>query len=163
MSAHDKPERGFMFPHDEVAYEDIDEPMEQWVDQHDDGESGVIEEYTVRDRRYHLPAAEWVLEWLQESAWENEAGENVEYGADADCIAAIESALQLVADRGSGWMCDERVAEHRVAIIDGQPYLDGEPWGDPIPPTSEPVEWPTIAAKRMIDGVLVDVEIPAVS
>ena len=140
MSTRPLPERAFMIPWHEDAHEDIEDVAERWVDDgHDDGASETIEEYTVRDRRWHLPSAESLIDYLEECAWDNEAGENVEYSSSPKVLALAEELMRTMSDEGSGWMCGDLVATHTIEIRGRQPHLDGEPFRDPLP-DHEPAE-----------------------
>ena len=97
-------------------------------DVRDDG--WIVEEWTVRSPRTHLPSADWVVEHIMDY-WLAENAELDEYGFDAFDNAAKESemepVLQAWADRIQYRMADTFVSNHIVTLVDGEPHLDGEP------------------------------------
>ena len=96
-------------------------------------EKVVIEEYTIRSRRSHLPHADDLCVYLEECAADNEACENVEYGRSPAVLALAEALAQRMSNEGNGGMCAEQTATHIVTLAGRQPILDGEPWGEPLP------------------------------
>lgn len=131
------PDRGFMLQGAETAYADIGRLVEDaaWTLLGNVGmlEKVVIEEYTIRSRRSHLPHADDLCVYLEECAADNEACENVEYGRSPAVLALAEALAQRMSNEGNGWMCDEQTATHIVTLAGRQPILDGEPWGEPLP------------------------------
>lgn len=157
------PDRAFMFAWGETAYPEIDDlraaALEHITARDATGRSVTIGEYVVRDRRSHLPDAVSLCEDIQEKAWNNEAGENVEYSQSPLVLALAEALLSRMSAEGDGWMVGTEVGEHLVTLDGLQPMLDGKPWGDPLPTPDEPTTGETLPARRVVDGELVDVVI----
>lgn len=110
-----------------AAYEAEIDP---YADEHD-RRPRVLEEWTVTDPVSHFPAADWITEWIAESACEG----ITEHGHDAvmdlanhpDVLAAAEALRQVMAKHLTYRMADTLVAEHTVTWdADGNPLLDGE-------------------------------------
>ena len=136
------PDRGFMLQGAENAYADIGRLVEDaaWtlLERGDSDATVVIEAYTIRQRRSHLPHADDLCVYLEECAADNEACENVEYGRSPAVLALAEALAQRMSNEGNGWMCDEQTATHIVTLAGRQPILDGEPWGEPLPDPDVP-------------------------
>ena len=114
-------------------------------------------EWSVHHPTHHLPTAETLLEWVQVWAAENgQTAEDWELGGGESDTKAAEAFLAKLADGVTYMMANEVVARHRIELRGRQPFLDGEPYGEPIPPT--PTR-PTLPVKRMVEGELVDQEI----
>lgn len=87
-----------------------------------------IEEWTVRPIRDHFPSADTLIEYVMERWLEDEVDE---YFYE-DCVNAArteeaEEFLSKWASRVHYRMADNIVATHQVTLVDGEPYLDGEP------------------------------------
>lgn len=160
------PDFGYMLPQSEIAYADVGEMRDSAIDRLTRGaDSFTFEKYTVAPRERFLPSVDGLLDDLQQYAWDNEATDAVEFDC-GDAVKALAGALvQRMGDDGTGWMTGDLVSEHTVTLEGDQLMLDGRAWGAPIqealvrggPVTQEKA---LLAAKRMVDGELVDVEIP---
>lgn len=146
---------------DEYLHTELEDYIELLVDRLDaDGEpyDGTdFVEWSVHHPSHHMPPAETLIEWVQVWAAENgQTAEDWELGGGESDTKAAEAFLAKLADGVTYMMANEVVARHRIELRGRQPFLDGEPYGEPIPPT--PTR-PTLPVKRMVEGELVDQEI----
>lgn len=162
----DYPLFGYMMPMSEVAYDSVQYMRRFAIDRLTNGaDTFEFEKYTVCPREGHLPDADYLCQIAEEHACENEATECVEYGRSLSVLALAATLLGRMSDEGSGWMTGELVSTHTVTLSGDQLLLDGRAWGAPIQEAlvrGGPVtrEMRTLSVKRMVDGELVDVEIP---
>lgn len=162
----DYPDFGYMPPQSEVAYDSVQYMRDQAIDRLTNGaDTFEFEKYTVCPREGHLPDADYLCQIAEEHACENEATECVEYGRSPSVLALAAALLGRMSDEGSGWMTGELVSTHTVTLEGDQLLLDRRFWGAPIQEAlvrGGPVtrEMRTLSVKRMVDGELVDVEIP---
>jgi hypothetical protein len=114
-----------------ASYENDIEP---WRDPENDDRKWVIEEWSVRPSKDHLPTVDLVLEWAGE--WAAEMGELDEDGSyafdnaaqDPAVVAAFQTALDLWASKVPHRMAGDHLRDHRVTWDDnGKPLVDGEP------------------------------------
>ena len=146
---------------DEYLHTELEDYIELLVDRLDaDGEpyDGTdFVEWSVHHPSHHMPPAETLIEWVQVWAAENgQTAEDWELGGGESDTKAAEAFLAKLADGVTYMMANEVVARHRIELRGRQPFLDGKPYGEPIPPT--PTR-PTLPVKRMVEGELVDQEI----
>lgn len=123
-------ERLFGLPGAEQLHREPAEVWESDIEPHiddDDRDTWDIEEWTVNEARSHLPSAERVVEWILDQACDDLD----EYGFDAFDNASreseVETMLQAWASRVGYRMADKLVTTHRMTLVDGQPFLNGEP------------------------------------
>lgn len=160
------PDFGYMVPMSEVAYDNVQEMRDRAIDCLTNGADAFeFEECTVQPRVGFLPDVDYLCQIAEEHAYENEATECVEYGRSPGVLALAAALLGRMSDEGSGWMTGELVSTHTVTLEGDQLLLDGRAWGAPIQEAlvrGGPVtrEMRTLSVKRMVDGELVDVEIP---
>lgn len=127
----------FGLPGAEQLYSDAAELWETELDGQDDEPEGgwIVEEWTSRPPRWHMPSAEYVVEHVLEYIAEAEVDE---YGYDSWEIASrpdeIEAVLVAWAGRVTYRMADKCIATHRITMVGDDPYLDGEPMYVPVKP-----------------------------
>lgn len=112
----------------ETVYEEIDSDFDEERGQ---GHSAIIEEWSVHDPKYHLPAAHVVLEWMDEWVADNgEIGEDYALNSafDEEVIASTRALLDLIASKVTYRQADKHLRDMTVTWdVDGEPLLDGEP------------------------------------
>lgn len=129
-------DRLYGLPFSEAMSFDLESVYEQadyWTGADDERpERVVIEEWTVAEPSDHLPAAAHVLEHLLENWISEEVTEAVwdhwsDAAAHTDVVAAMQTALDLLASKVDGRMASKRVATHIVTFDgEGEPILNGE-------------------------------------
>ena len=127
-------QRLYGLPGAERLHFDPADVVQEWLDDRcDDGAEPrfVIEEFSVRPARDHLPTPERVLEWIEE--WSNEHGEwsddpDLSIGGD-EALAATDALLDVLATQITFRMADEHLRDLHVTPSDDpdNPLLDGEP------------------------------------
>lgn len=130
MSTNDT-ETLFGLPGAEQLYYEPAELYESEIDAHYDEQPDggwVVEEWTVRPARTHLPSAEILIEYILERWVNDEITEDAyEDWDNAAKSEEVEAMLTAWADRVHYRMADIVIREHRMTLVDGEPYFDGAP------------------------------------
>ncbi len=90
-----------------------------------------IYEHTVQPALNFLPAADDIINYMDEHACDNGVGgdecpfEGATVGPKL--LVAAEALRQAMSDACTWHWADKHVATHVLAIVDGEPHLDGEP------------------------------------
>lgn len=129
------PERCFGTPGAETLRDDLtdvliddyglgcDEPID------DDHAPFIVEEWTVRPSRSHLPSAADLIEWVEDHA--DEVDDHVEFHRDGAQVRVADLLIDLIADSMDGWMAGDFVAEHVIDAVHARAWLAGIPAGSP--------------------------------
>lgn len=139
MGGDNSDKRLYGRPGDENLEVDIDEFVQNWLDQKwGDEETTKFIEFSVYPSRHHLPTVTELLESLDEwVAMYGEVTENFELGGGQVDTDAAELFLDTVAGNITFLMANETLATHTITVVDFQPYLDGEPWGNKLEDDTE--------------------------
>ena len=127
-------DRLFGRPHSEVFYPTIADVWETEIEGSgpEDGLAFTVEEWTVIDPSAHLPSVHLVTEYIVEMAGDDQGLEG-SYDAFEQAAkrqepqALLASALAVIAKGVAYHQADTKVAEHTISVVDGEPYLNGEP------------------------------------
>lgn len=118
-------------PGAEHLHFDAADVVQEWLDQSDREPDFIIEEWSVRPARSHLPRAADVIEWIEE--WANENGEfsddpDLSFGG-SDATIAADALLDLLAGQITFRMADKHLRDLHVTPSDDpeNPLLDGKP------------------------------------
>lgn len=122
---------------DDYLDAEIEDCIEKLVDRlgEDDPRGGLdFVTFSVHHPSHHLPPVDILLEWVGEWAAEHgEVAEGWELGGGDSDRAAAEAFIAALADNVTFMMSNEVVARHRLELRGRQPFLDGEPYGEPLP------------------------------
>jgi len=133
-----------------VEVDENDKPL----DTPDKPSAGIeIEEWTVHDPQHHMPSAASILEWIGETAADNETCEGwFDDFPDGDPVVLelTQQLIDTIARRITYRMAAEHVCTHWITIVDGEPQINGEPMYVPAkyePPIVTPLSRKDVVRK----------------
>lgn len=128
----------FGYPDSEVLYDDPatvwESEIEPFIDTDSDdpayAESGWDVEEWTSERAYRPGEAEWLLESFLEGALDEVCDDGETFHRltnDQAVIAAVAALDALLVEKITYRNAVEKVATHRITLVDGEPMWNGEP------------------------------------
>lgn len=132
--------RLYGLPHAERMYLGVASLYESEIDPDLDVDSEdhaefTVEEWSVADPLSLITQADWFLENLEERLCEEHTHDNDDCHhifTDPDVLAAAERLREIIASKVTWQQADVLVAEHKLTMVGGDPYFDGEPVYGPV-------------------------------